>query len=106
MNDIHTRWLAIDALESIKKKTILSHRDIAIRLLAILSAFTLTACATKTIYVPAACPKPNIPAPPRDYMGELKPTSTPPEFVKACLATRLSGFQAYDSCRHILEGYK
>jgi hypothetical protein len=56
--------------------------------------------------VPISCPKPVMPDPPHDYMADLTPLSTAPEFVKACLGTRESYKIGYDNCVHIMDGYK
>jgi hypothetical protein len=64
-------------------------------------AILLTGCSTtKTIEVPVPvpCTNPgNIPVP-HDYMADLNKQSTPPDFVKACLATRESYKNAYNAC--------
>jgi hypothetical protein len=55
---------------------------------------------TKTIEVPVPipCTKPkNIPVP-HDYMADLNKQSQPADFIKACLATRESCFNAYNAC--------
>lgn len=61
----------------------------------------LTGCATtKTIEipVPVPCVKPkNIPVP-HDYMADLNKHATPPDFVRACLATREDYKNAYEAC--------
>lgn len=61
----------------------------------------LVGCTTtKTIEVPVPvpCTKPkNIPVP-HDYMADLNKQSQPSDFVKACLATRESCFNAYNAC--------
>lgn len=77
--------------------------------LYILIAFitlTLTACTTKTIYVPVRCPKAPPLVPPHNYFSELKLKPSAPEFVKACLSTTLSVYQAYDSCASKMETYQ
>lgn len=71
--------------------------------LIIIFTFLLTGCTTnKTIEVPVPipCAKPkNLPVP-HDYMADLNKNSpTPaPDFVRACLATRESCFNAYNAC--------
>jgi hypothetical protein len=57
-----------------------------------------TTTKTVEVPVPVPCTKPgNIPVP-HDYMADLNKQSTPPDFVKACLATRESYKNAYNAC--------
>ena len=67
----------------------------------LMSIVLLTGCATTKIVkvpVPVPCAKPKLLPKPRDYMADLKPDATPPEFVKACLATRMT-------CNNFYEAY-
>lgn len=70
-------------------------------LIIVVLAFGLTGCTTtKTVEVPVPvpCAKPkNLPVP-HNYMADLNEQSNPPEFVKACLATTESCFNAYNAC--------
>lgn len=71
------------------------------RIIILLGSLLLTACTTtKTIEVPVPvpCAKPKNIAVPHDYMADLNAQSQPPDFVKACLATRESYKNAYNSC--------
>jgi hypothetical protein len=77
-----------------------------IGVLIIILAAVLSGCTTKTVYVPSSCPKPNIPAPPRDYMGELKRGAAPPEFVRACILGNIDARTAYFRCAHVCGGYE
>jgi|GEM_PF-4155170 len=77
-----------------------------IAVLIVVLASALGGCATKTVYVPSACPKPSLPAPPTDYMAELKPGTPAPNFVRACLLTRVSAISAYQQCAHVCGGYQ
>lgn len=67
---------------------------------------TLVACTGKTIYVPSQCPIAEPVPPPRDYLAELKPNATPPDFVRACLTTRVDAFRAYNECAVKLKSYQ
>lgn len=69
------------------------------------SLLFLTGCTT-TKYVSAPCPKPPQITVPYDYLGQLNSNSGPTDFVKASLATRASGFQAFDSCNRVLNTYR
>lgn len=81
-----------------------TNQTIAVIIVAIIIvtlAILLNGCTTtKTVEVPVPlpCTKPkNMPVP-HDYMADLTLKSTPPEFVKACLATRESYKNAYNAC--------
>lgn len=71
------------------------------KIMILLLVFALSGCTTtKTIEVPVPvpCVKPkNIPVP-HNYMADLNAQSSPPDFVKACLATTESCFNAYNAC--------
>lgn len=54
----------------------------------ILSACSSTEPKTVEIPVPMQCPKPKPIPPAHDYLADLTPLSTAPDFVKACIATR------------------
>jgi hypothetical protein len=79
--------------------------------ITIFFALLLSACAstmpkTVKVPVPVSCPKPVMPTPPIDYMADLNINSSPSEFVKASLATRLSYKAAYEHCVSSLEVYQ
>lgn len=79
------------------------------RLLLVLILLTLTACTTtKTIPVPVDCPKPVLPAPPHDYMGDLgkqnvSQQNAAPLFVRACLLTTEGYRAAYEGCVRVCQ---
>lgn len=60
---------------------------------------------TETVYVPSQCPPPAPVTAPIDYMQQLPNTSTPTQFVNACLATRLDMYRAYTNCQKQLDVY-
>lgn len=76
-----------------------------IAVLIVVLASALGGCTARPV-VTAPCPKPNIPAPPVDYMAQLKPGTPAPEFVRACLMTRVSAISAYQQCAHVCGGYE
>lgn len=61
----------------------------------------LVGCASTT-YVPVPCAKPAPLSPLNDYMSALNASSAPPEFVKACIATRLSALDYQARCEHVM----
>lgn len=81
------------------------------RLFVIVVMIIMTGCATTQpkivkVPVPVSCPKPVMPTLPYDYMADLTAQSSPPNFVKACLATREAYKIGYDNCIKTLEVYK
>jgi hypothetical protein len=72
--------------------------------LILLMILMIAGCsATKVVEVPIPidCPKPSIQAP-HDYMADLNDRSSASAFVRACLATRESCFNAYKSCAYYM----
>ncbi len=77
------------------------------RIIIIFLSLLLTACTTtKTIEVPASCPKPNIPAEPHYPVKDLKQGDTPDIVVKSYVATVYLQHEYIEQLKHIMRGYE
>lgn len=76
---------------------------ILIACIALTSGCTSTEPKVIEIPVPMKCPKPKPIPLPHDYLADLTPESTPPDFVKACIATRDSYKATVEYCRKVYQ---